>query len=97
MKPVRLLRIAQTELDEAIAYYESQLPGLGKGFLEEFISGTSRMQHFPEAWQPFGKEIRRCLLRRFPYGIIYIIDPAELIIVAVAHLHRKPGYWQDRL
>ena len=96
MKTIRLLRPAQRELDEAIAYYESQLPGLGRAFLKEFLSGTARIQFFPEAWHPFSKNTRRCLLRRFPYGVIYSIEPAEILIIAVAHLHRKPGYWQDR-
>jgi toxin ParE2 len=97
MKPIRLLQIAQIELDEAIVYYESQLPGLGVEFLDEFLSCTARIRLFPEAWHLFNKGTRRCLLRRFPYGIIYSISTTEILIFAIAHLHRKPEYWQDRI
>ena len=97
MNPIRLLRIAQIELDEAIAYYETELSNLGAEFLAEFLNATSRIQIFPEAWPPFSRNTRRCLLRRFPYGIIYIQDATDIVIIAVAHLHREPGYWQDRL
>jgi plasmid stabilization system protein ParE len=97
MKPIRLLRLAQIELDEAVAYYESQVPDLGEAFLDEFISGTSRIQAFPESWNPFSKDTRRCLLRRFPYGLVYSIEHSEIVIIAVAHLHREPGYWHNRV
>jgi hypothetical protein len=44
-----------------------------------------------------GGETRRCLLRRFPYGLIYALDQDDILILAVAHTRREPGYWRDRL
>jgi mRNA-degrading endonuclease RelE of RelBE toxin-antitoxin system len=41
--------------------------------------------------------VRRCRLRRFPYGLIYAIDRGDILIVAVAHAHRRPDYWRDRM
>jgi hypothetical protein len=94
---VRLLEVAQLELDEAISYYNGQAPGLGDAFLLEAVAAIERIQRFPRAWHPLGRKVRRCRLRRFPYGLIYAPDKDELLIVAVAHLHRQPEYWRDRL
>ena len=93
---VRLLGVAQQELIEAIVYYNGESPGLGDVFLLETVAAIDRIRRFPEAWHPLGKETRRCLLRRFPYGLIYSKDDAGILILAVAHTHRKPGYWRDR-
>jgi len=41
--------------------------------------------------------IRRCLIKRFPYSILYGINVDMIVIIAIAHLHRKPNYWQGRL
>ena len=93
---VRLLDVAQQELDEAIAYYNGESPGLGDAFLLETLAAIDRIRKFPEAWHPLGDEIRRCRLRRFPYGLIYSKDEEGILILAVAHTHREPGYWRDR-
>ena len=94
---VRFLEVAQRELDEAIAYYNSQVPGLGDAYLVESVATIERIRRFPEAWQPLGEQVRRCRLRRFPYGLIYTVDEGDILVVAVAHTHRRPGYWRDRL
>ncbi|NCO83251.1 MAG: plasmid stabilization protein [Nitrospirae bacterium CG_4_10_14_3_um_filter_44_29] len=94
---IRFLEIAQIELDETIEYYNSESPGLGDSFLLEALNTIERIRHFPNAWQPFSSTTRRCQLRRFPYGIIYQILNTEILVVAVANLHRKPDYWQDRI
>lgn len=94
---VRLLDPAQLELDEAIACYNDQAPGLGDAFLLEAIAAFDRIQRFPDAWHPLGDRFRRCRLRRFPYGLIYAAENDEIVIVAVAHSHRRPQYWRDRI
>lgn len=94
---VRVLEIARRELDEAISHYNEQAAGLGDAFLLEAVAAIERVRQFPEGWHPLGKDIRRCRLRRFPYGLIYHADENEVIIVAVAHSHRRPDYWRDRL
>ena len=48
-------------------------------------------------WPVIEAELRRRLVRRFPFGILYRIEPEEIVIVAVAHLRRKPGYWRERI
>ena len=91
------LEIAQSELDEAIEYYNYEAPGLGEAFLTEVLKTLDRIGKFPEAWQPSSKRTRRCQTRRFPYGIIYQIREDEILVVAVASLHRRPDYWKDRI
>ena len=94
---VRFLEVAQQELDEAIAHYNGQSPGLGDAFLLETLAAIDRIRRFPRAWHPLGASTRRCRLRRFPYGLIYHEDATEILIVAVAHSHRHPDYWRDRM
>ncbi len=94
---VRVLEIAQRELDEAVSYYNGQVAGLGDAFLLEAIAAIERIRQFPDAWHPLGENVRRCRLRRFPYGLIYHADENGVLVVAVAHTHRRPEYWRDRL
>ena len=97
MTPVTLLAPAQRELDEAIAYYEAQIAGLGDAFLLETLRVIDLISHYPDAWHPLGPNVRRCRLTRFPYGVIYAHEPEGIIVLAIMHLHRKPDYWRDRL
>ena len=94
---IRFLEMAQIELDEAIEYYNYESPGLGAEFLTEILNALNRIGTFPEAWHPCSKRTRRCQTRRFPYGIIYQIRQDEILIIAIANLHRKPDYWKDRI
>lgn len=93
---IEFLEAAQTELDQAFEWYESQQKDLGVQFLNELDAAVRRIITYPESYVLIGKELRRCLVKRFPYGILYGIDADKIIVVAVAHLHRKPDYWLDR-
>ena len=94
---VRLLAPAQAELDEAISWYSAQAPGLGDGFLVEVLRSVQLIQRHPDGWHPLTSTIRRCRLRRFPYSVIYTVEAGDILILAEAHQHRKPSYWQDRI
>jgi plasmid stabilization system protein ParE len=94
---VRFLPEAEDELDEAVASYNKAAPGLGAGFAFEVREGLRRVLEFPEAWPQIGTRVRRYRLRRFPYGIVYAALPSEIAVVAIMHLHRRPGYWKQRL
>ena len=94
---IRLLEPAQTELDEAIAWYAGQAPGLGDAFLIETLKALQLINRFPQAWHPLTPQIRRCRLRRFPSSVIYTQDESDLLVLAIAHQHRKPDYWRSRL
>ena len=94
---VRLLESAQVELDDAIAWYASQAPGLGDAFLIETLKTLKLIEQYPKAWHPLTQQVRRCRLRRFPYSVIYAQEGSDLLVLAVAHQHRKPDYWRARL
>jgi len=94
---IEFLEAAQAELDEAYSWYEIQQENLGVQFLTEFDAAIRRIAAFPKSYAMLGSDIRRCLIKRFPYGVLYGIDADRIVIVAVAHLHRKPNYWIDRL
>ncbi|PHS34048.1 MAG: plasmid stabilization protein [Sulfurovum sp.] len=87
---------AETELNQAITYYEECQPHLGLEFAEEVFQTIKRILDFPEAWQTMHKDIRRCLTKRFPFGIIYYQKDEQIIILAVMQLNRKPFYWLER-
>jgi plasmid stabilization system protein ParE len=94
---VRFLDVAQQELDETVEYYNAESEGLGNQFLLEVLSCFERVKQFPEAGHPFTANSRRWRTRRFPYGIAYQILESEILIVALANLHRRPGYWLSRI
>jgi len=94
---IRLLEPAQAELDEAISCYAEQAPGLGDSFLLETLKVLRLIEQFPQAWHPLTPEIYRCRLKRFPYSVVYMLDATDILILAIAHQHRKPGYWRDRI
>ncbi len=93
---IEFLETAQTELDQAFEWYETQQKELGLQFLNEFDAAVRRIISYPESYILITKDVRRCLVKRFPYGILYGIDTDKIIVIAVAHLHRKPDYWIDR-
>jgi len=88
---------ADEELDEAVRYYEGCQPGLGLEFAEEVQAAIGRIIQYPKAWSRLSANTRRCLVNRFPYGVIYQLKSEAIRVIAVAHLHRRPGYWKDRL
>ncbi|MBU0702080.1 type II toxin-antitoxin system RelE/ParE family toxin [bacterium] len=93
---ISLLPLAQIELDDAFSWYEEQVVGLGYEFLDEFDQSVRLIASFPELFEQIEMGVRRCLINRFPYGIIYGIDSDKIVIIAVAHLKRKPNYWIKR-
>jgi len=94
---IRFLKPAQSEVDDAVAWYNSQSRGLGIQFLDDIDRTIRRIAAYPFSSVEIEQGLRRCLLSRFPYGIIYGVDSETIIVVAVAHLHREPRYWIDRI
>lgn len=86
-------KFAKNELDDAVCFYETELAGLGLRFKEEIKSSILRIKEHPEAWSIEKGDVRKALLHRFPYKILYAIEKEKIIILAIAHQHRKPNYW----
>jgi plasmid stabilization system protein ParE len=94
---LRFLILAQRELDEAVAWYNEQAAGSGQEFLDELDRVVRRAVTFPMSCPEIEPGVRRCLLARFPYGLIYGVDRKTIVVIAVPHLHREPRYWVDRI
>ena len=97
MNDYDFLKPAQIELEEEVKYYNEERTGLGYEFATEVAATISRILRYPEAWTKLSKRTRRCRTKRFPYGVIYQIRGDRILVVAVAHLRRKPLYWRDRV
>lgn len=93
---LRLLLSAEQEMFDAACYYEMQAPGLGADFLNKIELAFQDISVAPERWPVVRDTIRRRLIRRFPYSLLYRIDPDEIIILAVMHQKRHPSYWLPR-
>ena len=87
---------AKIELEGAIEWYEHQQEGLGKRFAIAFHSAVTVIRNFPSLNTELAKNIRRAIIKEFPYGIIYSVKSDFIEIIAVAHLHRRPMYWTGR-
>jgi plasmid stabilization system protein ParE len=88
---------AEAELVSATHYFERHVENLGLDFILAVRRAYERIVEFPHSGRPFGRRLRRTLIRGFPYGLLYRVEPSRILIVAVAHLHRRPGYWRSRL
>jgi plasmid stabilization system protein ParE len=89
-------RIATQELEDAVRFYELEYVGLGRRFKEEVRKTALRVAEYPKAWTIERGEVRKCLLHKFPYKLMYSVEEDHILIIAVAHQHRKPDYWVGR-
>lgn len=94
---VRFHREAEAELDEALAYYFHAHPSLSAALLEDVAVGERAIAERPQAWRPLERGVRVYWLRRFPYGMIYHVSDSEIVVYALAHMRRRPGYWVKRV
>lgn len=88
---------AEVELNQAVDWYEARTLGLGVEFANEIRAAVQRAQAFPRAWQVLEGDVRRALVNRFPYGLLYTHDAGHLFVVAVMHLRQQPDYWHTRI
>lgn len=87
---------ARDEYNAAIRYYDLQFPGLGARLAEEIRAALRRTLDWPLAFPVERGDIRRVLLGRFPFKILYSIESDHIYVIALAHQHRKPDYWTER-
>jgi len=85
------------ELDDAIEYYNIQSQGLGKVFFDEALTVIKLISQFPIALPAFSANTKKAILKKFPYSLIFVIHENKVNIIAVAHHHRSPEYWIDRI
>ena len=90
-------KFAKQEIEDAVSYYEREYSGLGKRFKEEVRLASLRIAEYPQAWSTERGDVRKCLLHKFPYKLLYSIEDDHVFVIAVAHQHRKPDYWVERI
>lgn len=93
---------AELEVTDAVLWYDDQRRGLGDEFTSEFERVRDRILDAPLQWPRVefceGKhDVRRCFMQRFPYGVVFVSRPDEMVVVAVAHMRREPLYWGNRI
>jgi len=88
---------ALKELQASARFYEMQKAGLGGRFLDAIESGFRQIERSPFLWRSIRGDIRRFLVKTFPYGIVYASANDQIFILAVMHLKREPDYWLGRL
>ncbi|MBM4028022.1 MAG: type II toxin-antitoxin system RelE/ParE family toxin [Planctomycetes bacterium] len=93
---IRLHPEAETEMIEAAAYYEAQQADLGKRFLASVQDAINSITINPRLYPVVDLDVRRCLTKVFPFGVLFRVLPDQILIVAVMHLARHPGYWRHR-
>lgn len=97
MTAVRLLPEAEGELRAAGKFYEAEQPGLGRALLQEVRRAFRFIAENPLAARIERAEIRVRTIARFPYRIYYRARPDEILVFAIGHRHRRPGYWRSRV
>ena len=97
MKDYRFLQEADEEMNGQARFYEGRSEGLGLDFLDEVEHTVESILAFPNGSRGVSKNLRRRIMRRFPFGLLYAIEAEQIVIVAVVHLKRRPGYWKDRI
>jgi len=87
---------ALAELEAAALHYDSIRPGLGARFMDWVEEASQRIVESPRMWRLIDDDVRRCLTHVFPYGVLYVIAQEFILILAISHLARNPGYWKSR-
>jgi plasmid stabilization system protein ParE len=88
--------MAEQELNDAAAYYSAASASLGSAFLEEVARTVEEIRAHPEAARLVTRVVRKKLVRRFPYSVLYSLPSGEVRVLAIAHQSRRPFYWRGR-
>ncbi len=95
--PIRLLPEARAEFDAAVDWYEQQRPGLGTVFLDRVKDVFTRIAANPQLHAVTYQDVRKAVVQKFPYVVLYKEEAGEVLIVAVFHTARDPAIWQGRV
>lgn len=93
----QLTREVEADLAEAFEYYEAQLSGLGYELIATVEHQLERIAKNPAQYQVLHRGVRRAVVRRFPYGIFYLVEAEGVVILAIEHQARDPERWKERL
>lgn len=94
---IKYLELAKLEFHDAISYYEKEQSGLGKRFEDNIKASISRIKVSPKLYPVLKYEVRKCTLHKFPFNVLYALKEEHIVVIAIAHQHRKPDYWVERI
>lgn len=97
MRAVVFLAPAEVEFDAAQAWYEDRSPGLGQAFVTSIQATIERVRRAPLQFPVADRDVRRALVRRFPYGVFYLAEEDRVVVIAVFHSSRNPREWKSRV
>jgi toxin ParE1/3/4 len=97
MKHIVFLQEAEAEAAEATAFYNKQQENLGGRFVATIEESLVRIRFNPLLFPFVERDVRRCLVHTFPFGVLFRIVKNEIIVVAIMHLKRNPTYWINRV
>jgi toxin ParE1/3/4 len=87
---------ALSEYAEAVQYYTEQRVEVAQAFINSIEDTVYRINKSPTRYAEIDEDVRRCMARKFPYGVLYTVEQDYILILAVMHCSREPGYWQSR-
>lgn len=96
MKSFRFHPAAAAETEAEARFYLENSPDLARAFLDDLNESLHDARQFPDAGIPSESGCRRRIFRRFPFSLVYLPIEDEIVVVAVAHHRRLPGYWRNR-
>ncbi|MCO5052269.1 MAG: type II toxin-antitoxin system RelE/ParE family toxin [Verrucomicrobiae bacterium] len=88
---------ALLEFEEAVQFYKERGHRLSRRFAQEIQTTSAKIVATPERWRVLEQDVHLCRARVFPYAVLYTIEADYILIVAIAHGKRRPGYWRHRL
>ena len=95
--PIRLLPAARQELDAAVDWYEDQRAGVGAALMTQIRGTFTRISSNPELHPKIYRDLRKAVVAKFPYIVIYRETSTEVLIVSVFHTSRNPSIWKSRV
>ena len=87
---------AEAEFAEAVQFYQERGRGLGRHFAREVRAAILRVVSTPDRWRILEDDVRCCVVHVFPYAVLFTIEADYILILAVMHGKREPGYWRYR-
>ncbi len=96
MVSIKFLELAQHELNDTFESYEYQQENLGYDFIEETINTLKLIKTYPEVWSKSSNHTQRCLIKGFPYGILYQKVDSTILVIAIVNLRKKPTHWATK-
>ena len=87
---------ALIKYSEVVQYYAQHRTAIAQAFIDAVENTIHRICESPTTWQIIDKDVRRCITRKFPYGILYTVEEDEILILAIMDCSHEPNYWKNR-